>query len=48
MDVNSIQDGGGGGQKASLISFFPVTYTNLKISPKDFQTFIFNSFATLV
>ena len=45
--INPIQDGGGG-KKASCTSFSPVTSTNVGISPKNFQTFSFNPFATLV
>ena len=45
--INPIQDGGGR-QKASCTSFSPVTSTNVGISPKNFQTFSFNPFATLV
>ena len=49
---NPIQDrgggGGGAGQKGFLTSFFPVTSTNVGISPKNFLPFSFNSFATLV
>ena len=29
--------GGGGGQKGSHTSFFPVTYTNVGLSPKNFD-----------
>ena len=42
-------------QKANSISvrsplpvFFPVTSTNVRISPKNFLTFTFNPFATLL
>ena len=43
---NPIQDGG---QKAPPPTHFsPVTSTNVGISPKDFLTFSFNPFATLV
>ena len=38
----------GGGQKGSRTSFSPVTYTNVGISPRNFLTFSFNPFATLV
>ena len=43
--------GGGGGvgaKKPSLPVFFPVTSTNVGISPKNFLTFSFNPFARLV
>ena len=47
--LNPIQDGGGeGGQKGYPTSFSPVTFTNVEISPKNFLTFSFNPFATLV
>ena len=48
--INPIQQGGGEGRAKSLLptSFFPVTSTNVGISPKIFLTFSFNSFATLV
>ena len=49
IPINPIQDGGkGGGKKASCTSFSPVTSTKVGISPKNFQTFSFNPFATLV
>ena len=35
-------------KKPSSTSFSPVTSKNVGISPQDFQTFIFNPFATLV
>ena len=37
-----------GGAKSSPTSFFPVTFTNVGISPQNFLTFSFNPFATLV
>ena len=40
--------GGGGGKKIPSISFPPVTSTNVGISAKNFLTFSFNYFATLV
>ena len=43
---NAIQDGGGA--KDSPTSFSPVTPTNVRISPKNFLTFSFNPFDTLV
>ena len=39
---------GGGGAKAPITSFFPVSYTNVGISPQKFLTFSFNPFAKLV
>ena len=36
------------GGKKRPTSFSPVTFTNLGISPKNFLTFSFNTFATLV
>ena len=44
--INPIQDGGG--KKMPPTSFPPVTSTNVGISPKNFLTFCFNFFATLV
>ena len=44
--INPIQDGGR--QKAPLTSASPLTFTNIGISPKNFLTFSFNPFATLV
>ena len=38
----------GGGAKDSPTSFSPVTPTNVRISPKNFLTFSFNPFDTLV
>ena len=51
--INPILDGGwgwGGGQNGPPTRFFPVTSTNVGISPqpKNFLTFSFNPFATLV
>ena len=46
--VNPIQDRVGGGATPPPTSFFPVTYANVGISPKNFLTFDFNPFATLV
>ena len=49
--INPIQDRlGGGGAKRSppLTSFSPVTSTNLGFGPKNFLTFSFNPFATLL
>ena len=43
-----IQDGGGGGKKASPTSFSPVTSTNVWISPQNFLTFHFSPFDRLV
>ena len=52
VNVNHIQDGGGrgrgGGQKGPPIRFSPVTSANVGISRKNFLTFSFNPFATLV
>ena len=52
---NRIQGGGGGGggcgngyQKDPPTSFSPVTSRNIGISPKNFLTFSFNPFDTLV
>ena len=39
---------GGGGKKAPPTSFSPVTSTNLGFGPKNFLTFSFDPFATLV
>ena len=36
-----------GGSKRPLYHFFPVTSTNVEISPKNFLPFSFNPFATL-
>ena len=42
-------EGGGGGKKEGPpTSFSPVNSTNLRISPKNFLTFSFNPFDTLV
>ena len=46
FNVNPIQDGGG--KKAPPTSFSPVTSTNAETSPKNFLTFSFNAFVTLV
>ena len=49
--VNPIPDNrgeGGGQQKGSPTSFFPVTSTNVEINPKNFLTFSFNPFATVL
>ena len=43
---NPIQDGGK--TPSPPTSFYPVTSTNVNIGPQNFQTFSFNSFATLV
>ena len=40
--------GGGGVQKGSPASFFPVTSTNIGISPQNFLTVSFTPFAMLV
>ena len=40
--------GAGGGKKAPPTSFSPVTSTNLGFGPKNFLTFSFDPFATLV
>ena len=51
VNVNHIQDGGGaagGGQKGPPNRFSPVTYANVGISRKNFLTFSFNPYATLV
>ena len=51
-DINPIQDGRGGGGggfgKKAPNQFFPVTSTNVGFGPRNFLTFSFNSFATLV
>ena len=39
---------GEGGQKGPPTSFSPVTSTNVEFSPKNFLTFSFNPFPTLV
>ena len=44
--INPIQVGGG--KKMPPISFLPVTSTNVGIIPKNFLTFSFNLFSTLV
>ena len=46
--INPIQDGGGGRQKGPPTSFSPVTSTNVELSPQNFLTFSFNTFATVV
>ena len=49
--INPIQDGEWGvgvGAKRPPTSFSPATYTNIVISPQNFLTFSFNSFATLL
>ena len=53
--LNPIQDGGGGGggrdggaAKRPPTSFSLATSADAEISPKDFLTFSFNPFATLV
>ena len=40
--------GVGGGQKGPPTRFYPVTSTNVGITPKDFLIFSFNPFATLL
>ena len=45
--LNPIQDRGGG-KKAPPTSFSLVASTNVGINPKNFLTFSFNPFATLV
>ena len=46
---NPIQDGGGEEcAKEPPDSFFPVTSTNVRISPQNFLTFSFNPFENLV
>ena len=45
---NPIQDWNGGTQKGPPTSFSPVNSTNVGISPKNFVTFTFNPFPTLV
>ena len=48
---NPIQDGGGGGgggKKAPPNSFYPLTSTDVGISPQNFLTFIFDPFPALV
>ena len=44
--INPIQERGWAKRPAT--SFFPVTSTNVRISPYNFLTFSFNPFATLV
>ena len=47
--INPIQNMGRGGQKAPPhTSFSPVTSTNVGVSPKNFLTFSFKPFATVV
>ena len=46
--INPIQDRGGGWQKGLPTSFSPVTSTNVELSPQNFLTFSFNTFATVV
>ena len=50
VPINPVQDRGWdeGGQKDPPTSFFLVTSTNVGTSPKNFLTFTFNPFATLV
>ena len=53
LTINRIKDrgwrGGGGGKKVPLpTSFSSVTSTNVGFGPKNFLTFSFNPFATLV
>ena len=50
VPINPVQDRGwsGGGQKDPPTNFFLVTSTNVGTSPKNFLTFTFNPFATLV
>ena len=36
-----------GKAKSPSTSLYPVTYTNLEVSPQNFLTFSFNTFATL-
>ena len=45
---NPIQDGGGGCKKAPSTSFSSVTSANVEVSPRNFLTFSFNLFSTLV
>ena len=47
VSVNPIQDGRGGAKRPPT-SFSPVTSTKVRISPKSFLTFSFNSFDRLV
>ena len=46
LEFNPIQDGGG--QIGPPTSFSPVTSTNVRICHKNFLTFSYNPFATLV
>ena len=39
--------GGRGGGKKAPYQFFPLTSTNVKISPQNFLTFRFKPFATV-
>ena len=49
MDLNPIQDSGGGGtKKAPATSFSPVASTNVRIRPQNFLNFVFNPFDRLV
>ena len=41
-----VKEGGGG--NSPLTSFFPVSSTNVEISPQNFSTFSFNPFSPLV
>ena len=45
---NPIQDGEGRANPPPLYQFFPLTSTNVEISPRNILTFSFNPFATLV
>ena len=45
--INPIQDGKGG-QRGPPTSFSPITSTNVGLSPQNFLTFSFNTFATVV
>ena len=46
MQLNPIQDGGG--QKGPPYQFFPCNFYKEGFGPKNFLTFSFNHFATLV
>ena len=48
FSINPIQDGGGKKSSPPPTSLSPVTSINVGLTPKNFLTFSFNPFATLV
>ena len=48
FDVTLFRMGGGVEQKNPPTSLFPVTSTNIRISPQNVLTFCFRPFATLL